>query len=117
MDAQIADSACTATAYLCGVKNNYGTIGVTGAVPRYDCEASTDPATHLDSIAVWALAKNKSAGRYFAIRNIVNSELRLKYITNILRYPKKIGLRFAESSYSCIFATTSPLNCSENNTE
>ncbi|XP_063386690.1 membrane-bound alkaline phosphatase-like [Cydia fagiglandana] len=62
VDKQIPDSACTATAYLCGVKNNYGTLGVTAAVPRYDCAASTDAATHLDSIAAWALADGRSAG-------------------------------------------------------
>ncbi|XP_047992085.1 membrane-bound alkaline phosphatase-like [Leguminivora glycinivorella] len=62
VDKQIPDSACTATAYLCGVKNNYGTLGVTAAVPRRDCAASADPATHLDSIAAWALADGRSAG-------------------------------------------------------
>ncbi|XP_047992240.1 LOW QUALITY PROTEIN: membrane-bound alkaline phosphatase-like [Leguminivora glycinivorella] len=62
VDKQIPDSACTATAYLCGVKNNYGTLGVTAAVPRHDCAASADPATHLDSIAAWALADGRSAG-------------------------------------------------------
>lgn len=64
MDAQIADSACSATAYLTGVKSNYGTIGVSGAVPRYDCVASTDTSTHLDSIAAWALADGRDAGMY-----------------------------------------------------
>ncbi|KAJ8936803.1 hypothetical protein NQ318_003048 [Aromia moschata] len=39
VDAQTADSACSATAYLGGVKNNIGTIGVTAAVERYDCDA------------------------------------------------------------------------------
>lgn len=34
------DSAGTATAYLCGVKANYGTLGVTAAVPRYNCSAT-----------------------------------------------------------------------------
>lgn len=34
------DSAGTATAYLCGVKANYGTLGVTAATPRGDCVAS-----------------------------------------------------------------------------
>lgn len=34
------DSAGTATAYLCGVKSNYGTLGVTAATPRYNCSAS-----------------------------------------------------------------------------
>ncbi|XP_073961775.1 membrane-bound alkaline phosphatase-like [Choristoneura fumiferana] len=62
VDKQIPDSACTATAYLCGVKNNYGTLGVTARVPRYDCDASTDRATHLESIAAWALADGRSAG-------------------------------------------------------
>lgn len=34
------DSAGTATAYQCGVKANYGTLGVTAATPRYDCKAT-----------------------------------------------------------------------------
>lgn len=34
------DSAGTATAYLCGVKANYGTLGVNAATPRYDCNAT-----------------------------------------------------------------------------
>ncbi|CAG9789034.1 unnamed protein product [Diatraea saccharalis] len=59
---QIADSACTATAYLCGVKNNYGTLGVTAAVPRHNCSASEDPANRLESIAAWALEKGKDIG-------------------------------------------------------
>lgn len=34
------DSAGTGTAYLCGVKANYGTLGVTAATPRENCSAS-----------------------------------------------------------------------------
>lgn len=34
------DSAGTATAYLCGVKANYGTVGVSAATPRSDCKAA-----------------------------------------------------------------------------
>lgn len=41
MDQQMPDSAGTATAYLCGVKANYGTLGVTAATPRGDCKAIT----------------------------------------------------------------------------
>ncbi|KAM3955471.1 membrane-bound alkaline phosphatase-like [Aphomia sociella] len=59
---QIADSACTATAYLCGVKNNYGTIGVTGEVPRRDCAASLDESRHVASIAEWALQDGRDVG-------------------------------------------------------
>ncbi|XP_059054706.1 membrane-bound alkaline phosphatase-like [Achroia grisella] len=59
---QIADSACTATAYLCGVKNNYGTIGVTAAVPRRDCAASLVKANQVASIAEWALQDDRDVG-------------------------------------------------------
>lgn len=62
MDAQVADSACTATAYLCGVKNNEGAIGVTAAVPFGNCEASIPASTHVESIAAWALADGRDAG-------------------------------------------------------
>lgn len=62
VNAQIADSACTATAYLCGVKTNSGVIGINAAVQRNDCEASTDTNTHLQSIAEWALADGRDIG-------------------------------------------------------
>ncbi|CAK1555474.1 unnamed protein product [Leptosia nina] len=62
VDAQVADSACTATSYLCGVKTNRGTIGVTAAVERGDCDASTDRSSHVESIATWALADGRDAG-------------------------------------------------------
>lgn len=62
MDRQTADSACSATAYLTGVKANYGTIGVTAQVPRYDCAASTNASTHVTSIARWSQLKNKRTG-------------------------------------------------------
>ncbi|XP_061832386.1 intestinal-type alkaline phosphatase 1-like [Nerophis lumbriciformis] len=39
VDQQMPDSAGTATAYLCGVKANYGTLGVTASTPRYNCSA------------------------------------------------------------------------------
>nr|XP_020452491.1 alkaline phosphatase-like [Monopterus albus] len=40
VDQQMPDSAGTATAYLCGVKANYGTLGVTAAAPRSKCSAT-----------------------------------------------------------------------------
>lgn len=60
VDKQVADSACTATAYLSGVKGNYGTIGVNAKVPRYQCDV--DPANHVDSIAKWAQDAGKATG-------------------------------------------------------
>lgn len=59
---QVADSACTATSYLSGVKGNYGTIGVNAGVPRYDCTKASDYSTHTESIASWAQKANKATG-------------------------------------------------------
>lgn len=52
------DSAGTATAYLCGVKANYGTLGVTAATPRGNCKASA--GNEVKSV----LHRAKMAGRY-----------------------------------------------------
>lgn len=62
LDAQVADSACSASAYLCGAKANLGTIGVSGHVARHHCTAATDAAYQLASIASWALDADRDAG-------------------------------------------------------
>ncbi|XP_055934117.1 alkaline phosphatase-like [Argiope bruennichi] len=62
IDRQTSDSANTATAYLCGVKANYGTIGVDGRVEYENCESSVDPSTHVPSILEWAQDKGKWTG-------------------------------------------------------
>ncbi|EDV48317.1 membrane-bound alkaline phosphatase [Drosophila erecta] len=62
VDKIVPDSACTATAYLCGVKGQEGTIGVNGQVPRTDCKVMLDESTHVDSIAKWAMEAGKWAG-------------------------------------------------------
>lgn len=62
VDMQVADSACTATAYLTGVKANYGTLGVTAAVKRFNCSSSQDPANHVNSLATWAQRAGKGTG-------------------------------------------------------
>lgn len=56
------DSATTATAYLTGVKANYGTIGVNAQVQRGDCLAAVNASTHTQSIAQWAQEAGKWAG-------------------------------------------------------
>ncbi|XP_060658113.1 LOW QUALITY PROTEIN: membrane-bound alkaline phosphatase-like [Drosophila nasuta] len=61
-NAQVPDSACTATAYLCGVKTNIIEIGVSAAVDFNNCTASQDPANRLTSIAEWAQNAGKSTG-------------------------------------------------------
>ncbi|KAM6963050.1 intestinal-type alkaline phosphatase [Aplochiton taeniatus] len=40
VDNQMPDSAGTATAYLCGVKANYGTLGLSASAQRYDCNST-----------------------------------------------------------------------------
>lgn len=62
MDRQVADSASTATAYLCGVKANYATIGVTANVELDDCRASMNSRNRVYSIAKWAQDAGKRAG-------------------------------------------------------
>ncbi|KAM8704003.1 hypothetical protein ACLKA7_008602 [Drosophila subpalustris] len=59
---QVADSACTATAYLGGVKANYGTVGVTAAVQMKDCQAQANQAHHVASIAAWAQRQGMATG-------------------------------------------------------
>jgi len=66
-DAQIADSACSATAYLCGTKANDGTIGVTPAVKRYSCKDQNKQEEHVDSILVWAKVTNYLINREIAL--------------------------------------------------
>ncbi|XP_030558523.1 membrane-bound alkaline phosphatase [Drosophila novamexicana] len=61
-NAQVPDSACTATAYLCGVKTNIVALGVTANVNFNNCSGSEDPANHVSSIAAWAQAAGKASG-------------------------------------------------------
>ncbi|KAK3603506.1 hypothetical protein CHS0354_030359 [Potamilus streckersoni] len=60
-DAQTPDSAATATAFLCGVKANLGTIGLDGRARRNNC-TSAGQDTHVTSILDWSLAEGKSVG-------------------------------------------------------
>lgn len=58
----MADSACSATAYLSGVKANMFTQGVNGKVKKDDCEASNDRKNHVNSLLRWAQLAGKSTG-------------------------------------------------------
>ncbi|XP_025202611.1 membrane-bound alkaline phosphatase-like [Melanaphis sacchari] len=62
VDSQVADSACSASAYLTGVKGNIETIGVSGAVSNRDCLASNDPANQAVSSMMWAQKAGKRTG-------------------------------------------------------
>ncbi|KAK4012991.1 hypothetical protein OUZ56_025238 [Daphnia magna] len=61
-DAQVADSACSATAYLCGVKTDIDTIGLDINVVYKDCSTQNEAANRVSSIMTWAQAANKGTG-------------------------------------------------------
>lgn len=56
------DSACTATAYLCGVKGNFQTIGVNARVPHNDCKAANNRKNQVNSLLVHAQRAGKGTG-------------------------------------------------------
>ncbi|XP_053177899.1 alkaline phosphatase-like [Scomber japonicus] len=60
VDQQMPDSAGTATAYLCGVKANYGTLGVSASTTRYNC--STTFGNEVESVLHRAKRAGKSVG-------------------------------------------------------
>ncbi|XP_055073557.2 intestinal-type alkaline phosphatase [Misgurnus anguillicaudatus] len=60
VDQQMPDSAATATAYLCGVKANYGTLGLSAAARRADC--STTQGNEVKSVLHRARKAGKSVG-------------------------------------------------------
>lgn len=64
VDQQVADTACTGTALLRGVKSNAGTIGVTARVNRSDCAAQVngDDPDSVKSVAQLAIEAGKVVG-------------------------------------------------------
>ncbi|XP_023947365.1 membrane-bound alkaline phosphatase [Bicyclus anynana] len=62
VDHNVADSACSGTAYLSGVKANSGTVGVSAAVKRGDCKGQQDPHNTVTGLMDWAQRAGKSTG-------------------------------------------------------
>lgn len=58
----MADSACSATAYLSGVKGNFKTIGLPGNVGNRECLATNDPENQVVSSMKWAQQAGKRTG-------------------------------------------------------
>uniref|UniRef100_A0A182WFN8 Alkaline phosphatase n=1 Tax=Anopheles minimus TaxID=112268 RepID=A0A182WFN8_9DIPT len=58
---QVADSACTATAYLSGVKINYAMLNVAASVKRTTCEYDHE-ATEFKGLLQWAQDAGKATG-------------------------------------------------------
>ncbi|KAK7082385.1 hypothetical protein SK128_001271 [Halocaridina rubra] len=59
---QVADSASSATAYLCGVKANRRTLGVDSNVLIGNCSTQMNSSYHTSSIAKWFQDAGRSAG-------------------------------------------------------
>ncbi|XP_070506461.1 membrane-bound alkaline phosphatase-like [Chironomus tepperi] len=62
VDAQVADSACTSTAYLNGIKTNYEVIGLNAKAQPKNCEAQLDHDNWTESILSWAQKSCKATG-------------------------------------------------------
>ncbi|XP_067850734.1 alkaline phosphatase, tissue-nonspecific isozyme-like [Heptranchias perlo] len=60
VDAQVPDSACTASAFLCGVKTKKFTLGTTSAVEYDQCNSTF--GNEVTSILNWAKSAGKSVG-------------------------------------------------------
>ncbi len=58
-DAQVADSACSATALFTGSKTNFKMIGVTPNVLVGDCTGQMKEENQLSSILEWAQVRFK----------------------------------------------------------
>lgn len=62
VDYQVPDSGCTATAFLSGIKTNFGVLSMSGKVPLRNCSAESDQRNHVDSIFKFAQDAKKSTG-------------------------------------------------------
>lgn len=58
----MADSACTATAYLSGVKTNYELVGLNANAEHRNCSAQVDEENLTESILSWAQKSGKGTG-------------------------------------------------------
>ncbi|XP_053202603.1 alkaline phosphatase-like isoform X2 [Panonychus citri] len=62
LDRQTPDSAGTATAFTCGIKANYGTLGVSGRIFRTEKDCKVIAENGVPSIFTWAQAAGKATG-------------------------------------------------------
>lgn len=62
LDRTVPDSACTATAFFRGIKNNNGILGLNGFARRSNCNDSKDTRLYTNSIAKWAQDAGMATG-------------------------------------------------------
>lgn len=69
VDDQVADSACSATAFATGVKNNYNGLGVNANVHRNNCTMNDEDIVY--SITKWAQDAGKGTGIVTTTRSML----------------------------------------------
>lgn len=62
MNYQVPESACTATAFLSGIKTNFGVLSMSGKVEQRNCTAEFDTSNHVNSIFDYAQKAGKATG-------------------------------------------------------
>ncbi|XP_026327668.1 membrane-bound alkaline phosphatase-like [Hyposmocoma kahamanoa] len=62
VNSNVADSACSGTAYLSGVKANIGTVGLSAAVQHGDCKSQKDGLHSVTGLMDWAQKAAKATG-------------------------------------------------------
>ncbi|XP_013194313.1 membrane-bound alkaline phosphatase [Amyelois transitella] len=62
VDNNVADSACSGTAYFTGVKANSGTVGLSAGAKRGDCKAQRDGFYSVTGLMDWAQRVGKRTG-------------------------------------------------------
>lgn len=97
----MADSACSATAYLSGVKANYGTMGISANVLRYNCNGQNDPEKRTTSIAKWAQDQCKVTGLVTTSKvtdatpgGLYSRKFKNRFILQIIEFVLKFTLFF-----------------------
>lgn len=73
VDNNVADSACSGTAYLAGVKANSGTVGLSAGVARGDCFGQREGTHSVAGMMAWAQAAKKATGKPFHSKILVTS--------------------------------------------
>lgn len=92
MNYQVPDSGCTATAFLSGIKTNFGVLSMSAYVPLRDCAAESDEGNHVDSIFKFAQDAGKATG--------IVTNTRITHATPAGLYCSKMLKKFSQSLMS-----------------
>ncbi|XP_036393513.1 alkaline phosphatase-like [Megalops cyprinoides] len=82
-DCQVPDSACTATAFLCGVKTNQQMLGVSASAVQSNC--SSIKGNEVTSILRWAKDAGKSVG-FVTTTGVQHATPAVAYAHSVNRY-------------------------------